>query len=195
MSQLFDEKGNVIPITWVRTGESVITQLKDEKKDGYSAVQVGFEPKKEKKVKKTEKGKGYKYLREYRLSASEDTELKEGDKRACIFSEGDLIKVVGITKAKGHQGVVKRWGFAKSIATHGTKHETRKGGSIGIMGAGKVFKGKKMEGRTGGKRSTVNNLKIVKVDKENNLIALKGAVPGNPKGLVEMRRTIPAKPR
>lgn len=194
MSQLFDEKGNVIPVTWVKTGENVITQVKNEEKDRYSAIQVGFEPKKEKKVKKTEKGKGYKYLREYKLPASENTELKEGDKiDASAFNEGDLIKIASISKAKGHQGVVKRWGFAKSIATHGTKHETRKGGSIGIMGVGKVFKGKKMEGRMGGERNTVNNLKIVKVDKENNLIALKGAVPGNPKGLVEIQRTASAK--
>lgn len=184
-SQVFDEKGNVIPVTWIEAGPCFITQLKAEKTDGYSALQLGFE-KKAKNVKKTEKGKEFKYLREQRTENSK--KFKLGDKiDNSIFKEGEFINVSGISKAKGFQGVVKRWGFAGQKKTHGTKHATRQPGSIGAGGPEKVLKGKKMAGRTGGRRVTVKNIEVVKIDRDKNLIAVKGAVPGRKGTLLEIR--------
>jgi len=181
MRQVFDEKGNQIPVTLIEAGPCYITQIKTKEKDKYKSVQVGF-IKKTKKIKKTEKGKEFKYLREFK-----DGEYKIGDKiDASIFQEGSIVKVSGISKGKGFAGVVKRWGFHGRPATHGTKHEERTGGSTGGSMPSRVVKGKKMAGHMGVARITVKNLKIVKVDKENNLLAVKGAVPGRKGVLLEI---------
>ena len=189
MSQLFDERGNVIPVTWIEAGPCFITQIKTREKNNYEAIQFGVN-KKEKKIKKTEKGKEFRWLREIRCSReqTENKELKIGDKiDTSIFKEGDIIKISGISKAKGFQGVVKRWGFHGAPKTHGTKHALRKGGSIGSTDSARVFKGRKMAGRMGGKRVTIKNLKIVKIDKDKNLIGIKGAIPGRRGTLLEIK--------
>jgi len=181
MTQVFDEKGNQIPVTLIEAGPCYITQIKTKEKDKYGAVQVGF-VKKTRKIKKAEKGKEFKYLREFK-----DGEYKMGDKiDASIFQEGNIVKVSGISKGKGFAGVVKRWGFHGRPATHGTKHEERTGGSTGSSAPSRVVKGKKMAGRMGAERVTLKDLKIVKVDKENNLLAVKGAVPGRKGTLLEI---------
>jgi len=184
MSQIFDKEGKVMPVSWVKAGPCFITQIKTREKDGYEAVQIGFLKKPSKKVKRTDKGKEFKYLREVRILKGDNQDLKIGQKiDVSVFSEGEKVKVSGVSKGKGFQGVVKRWKFAGAPKTHGTKHMLRMPGSIGQQGVERIFKGKKMAGRMGGERTTIKNLEIVKVDKEKNLIAVKGAIPG-PKGTV-----------
>jgi large subunit ribosomal protein L3 len=188
MSQLFNKEGDVEPVTWIEAGPCFVVRIKTKEKDGYNAIQVGFLEKKTEKVKKTEKKDKYKYLREVRSADIDQQTLKEGEKiDTSIFSEGDIVKISGTSKAKGFQGVVKRWGFAGAPKTHGTKHALRQPGSIGQQGLERVLKGKKMAGRTGGKRVTVKNLRIVKVDKEKNLIAVEGALPGRKGTNLEIR--------
>jgi len=187
MSQIFDEKGKVIPLTWVEAGPCFVTQIKTKEKDEYEAMQVGFIKKKTKHIKKTEKEKGFRYLREFQGATEENQKLKSGTKiDVTVFSEGDIVKISGLSKGKGFQGVVKRWGFAGLPKTHGTKHMLRMPGSIGQSGPERVFKGKKMAGRMGNKRMTVKNLKVIKIDKEKNLIGIKGAVPGAKGTLLEI---------
>lgn len=174
MSQIFDEKGRVIPVTLIEAGPCQVTQIKTKERDNYEAIQIGFKPAKK---------KSFRFLREFR-----DGEYKVGDKiDVSIFQEGDLVKVSGISKGKGFAGVVKRWGFAGRGASHGVKHEARAPGSIGSSFPERVIKGKKMPGRMGFERVTVRNLKVVKIDKENNLLAVKGAVPGRKGTLLEIR--------
>jgi len=176
MSQVFDEKGKLIPVTLVEAGPCQVLQIKTKEKDGYEAFQLGFI--KKKKSKKSEKGKDYKYLREFK----DGKDLKTGDKiDVSLFQEKDKVKVSGVSKGKGFQGGVKRWGFSGRNATHGVKHEHRTLGSVGFTGPQRVMPGKKMPGRMGSDQVTIKNMEVVKADKENNLLALKGAVPG-PKG-------------
>ena len=184
MSQLFDEKGNVIPVTLIEAGPCQVTQLKTKEKDGYQSVQVGFKKiEKKKKIKKPMKKKPFRFLREFK-----NGEHKVGEEiDVSIFQEGDLIKVSGITKGKGFAGAVKRWGFSGRNATHGVKHEHRTLGSVGTTGPQRVIKGKKMPGRLGFERITVKNLEVIKIDKENNLLAVRGAVPGRKGTLLEIR--------
>jgi len=184
MSQAWaEEEGKVVPVTLLEAGPCQVLQKKTEEKDGYLAVQLGF-VKKTKKVKKTEKGKEFRYIREIR----DGQDLKVGDNiDASIFQEDEIVKVSGFSKGKGFQGGVKRWGFSGRNATHGTKHEERTVGSVGTTGPQRVLKGKKLPGRMGFQRKTVKNLKIVKVDKDNNLIVVKGAVPGRRGTLLEIR--------
>ena len=184
MSQIFDKQGNIVPVTIIKAGPCFVTQIRDEKKDNYKAIQIGFKPLKDKKVKKPQKNKPYRYLREF---SDDVSKCKIGDKiDVNIFEEGDKIKVSGISKGKGFQGVVKRHGFSGGPASHGHRHVLRTPGSIGSAFPQKVFKGKKMPGRAGGKKITIKNLKIVVIDKENNLLAVKGAVSGSIGGLVEI---------
>jgi large subunit ribosomal protein L3 len=183
MGQSFDDQGKIIPVTWVQAGPCFVTQIKTKEKDTYDAVQIGF-VKKKKNVKKSEKGKEYKDLKETR---NKEQSLKKNDEiNISVFKEGDSVKISGISKAKGFQGVVKRWGFHGSSKTHGTKHTLRKPGSIGSTDPARVFKGKKMAGRMGGRKVTVNNLKIIKIEKEENLMAIKGAIPGKRGTLLEI---------
>jgi len=190
MSQIFDKDGKVIPVTLLEAGPCIVTQIKSKEKDGYEAVQIGFIEKK-KRVKKTEKGKEFRYLKEYNIQNTKYKiqDIKVGDKiDASVFQEGDMVKISGISKGKGFQGGVKRWGFkGHASATHGTKHEHRTLGSVGTSFPERVPKGRKMPGQTGRERATVKNLKIVQIDPKNNIIAVKGAVPGRKGTLLEIR--------
>lgn len=182
MSQIFDEKGNVVPITLIEAGPCTVTQIKTKEKP--EAIQIGFQKLKAKKVKKPQKQKPFRYLREFRGDTSKH---KVGEKiDVSVFQEGDIIKVSGISKGKGFQGAVKRWGFHGRGASHGVKHEARTLGSVGMSFPERVIKGRKMPGRLGSERVTIKNLEIVKIDKENNLLAVKGAVPGRKGILLEI---------
>jgi len=190
MSQIFDEDGNVVPVTLLKAGPCYVLQKKTSDKDGYSSFQIGFEKiTKKNKIKKPMKGKEYKYIRETRVENDEALkEAKTGDKiDASVFEKGDKVKVSSVSKAKGFQGGVKRWGFSGRGATHGVKHEHRTIGSIGSAYPQRVIKGRKMPGRMGGERVTVKNLEVAKIDLDNNMIALKGAVPGSRGTLVEIK--------
>lgn len=179
MTQMYDKDGNQTPVTLIEAGPCFVTQVKEKSKDNYEAVQVGFKKLEDKKIKKTQKGKPFKYLREFRIDELGIKNYEVGRKiDASIFQEGELVKISGISKGKGFAGVVKRWGFHGRPTTRGTKHEVRAPGSIGGATPHRVIKGHKMAGRMGGGRITTLNLKIVKIDLENNLLAVLGAVPG-----------------
>lgn len=190
MSQIFGEEGRVIPVTLVEVLPCRVVQMKIKEKDGYQAVQVGFGEIKEKKVKKPQKGHIKKAGLKNNFSGFmefKDVDLKVGDEiNISVFEEGDEVKVTGVSKGKGFQGVVKRHGFSGMPASHGTKHCLRAPGSIGSAWPQKVFKGKKMAGRMGFERVTVRGLRIAQVDKENGLLAVKGAVPGRKGTLLEI---------
>ncbi|OIO47799.1 MAG: 50S ribosomal protein L3 [Parcubacteria group bacterium CG1_02_40_82] len=195
MSQIFDEKGDVVPMTLVEAGPCFVTQIKNQEKDGYESVQIAFgEVKRVNKprdghLKKVQSSKFKvqsfgKYLKEFRAA---DSELKLGDEiNVSIFKEGDTIKVSGLTIGRGFTGVVKRHGFKGGPASHGQKHSLRAPGSIGATFPERVPKGRRMGGRYGGERVTVRGLKIAKVDAENNILAIKGAVPGKRGTLLEI---------
>lgn len=186
MSQVFDEKGNVVPITLVEAGPCEILQIKTKDKDGYEALQIGFQKiTKKKKIRKSQAKKPFRFVREFKDNIKDYKVGKIID--ASVFQEGDKVAVSGISKGKGFQGGVKRWGFAGRGASHGVKHEARTLGSVGSSFPERVIKGKKMPGRMGFERVTVKNLKIAKVDKENNLLAVKGALPGRRGTLLEIR--------
>jgi len=186
MSQIFNEKGNVMPVTLIEAGPCIVTQVKTKEKDVYTAIQIGFKKLKEKKIKKPQKQKPFKYLREFRGNI-DISKYKVGDNiDVAIFKERDKVSVSGTSKGKGFAGVVKRWGFHGRPRTRGTKHEERGPGSVGAATPSRVIKGIKMAGRMGGERVTVKNLKVIKVDKENNIIAVKGAIPGRKGILLEI---------
>jgi large subunit ribosomal protein L3 len=187
ISQIFNEKGEVIPVTLIEAGPVFITQIKTKEKDGYEAVQVGLDKiEKKKKLTKTKIKKPYYFLREFRIKNPEKYKL--GEKiDVSIFKEGEFVKVSGVSKGKGFQGVIKRHGFARRGASHGVKHEERTLGSVGASFPQRVWKGKKMPGRMGGERVTVRNLEVIKVEPEKNILAVKGAVPGKRGGLVQIR--------
>lgn len=186
MSQIF-KGGKVIPVTLIEAGPCFVTQIKKNEKDKYESVQIGFEQKKDKKIKKSEKGKGFHFLREFK-----DGEIKIADYELekkidlSVFTEGERIKISAISKGKGFQGGVKRWGFKGRNSTHGTKHESRTIGSVGRSGPEKVFKGKRMPGRMGADRVSIKNVEIIKIDSVNNLMAVKGAVQGRRGTLLEI---------
>jgi large subunit ribosomal protein L3 len=185
MSQIFTDDFKAVPVTLVEAGPCFVTQLKTKEKDGYLAVQIGFEKiEKKKKLTKSKAKKPFKVLREFRANP-EDFKIGQ-EITVSIFKEKEKVNVSAISKGKGFAGVVKRWGFHGKDATHGTKHEERAPGAIGATTPHRVLKGKKMAGRLGGERVTVKNLEIVKIDKENNILAIKGAIPGPKKGLVEI---------
>ena len=187
MSQMFDKDGNLIPVSLISAGPCYVLQKKNKEKEGYDALQIGFEKiEKKSKIKKTMKGKEYRYIKEEREVVKE--EVKNGDEiNVSIFNEGEEVKVSGMSKGKGFQGGVKRHGFSGRNATHGVKHEHRTIGSVGRRFPQHVQKGRKMPGRMVYEKVSVKNLKIMKSDKENNLLAVKGAVPGRNGGLLEIR--------
>ena len=194
MTQLFDANGNVVPVTVIEAGPCVISQKKTVENDGYDAVQVGFGDLKAAKVNKPMKGhfaKGdvapKKVLREFRFD--DCSAFNVGDIiKADVFAEGDRIDVTGTSKGKGYAGVIKRWNFSRLKMSHGTGPVARHGGSLGASSTpSRVMKGKKMAGHLGAERVTVQNLDVVKIDAENNIIAVKGAVPG-PKGSIVVIR-------
>lgn len=199
MTQIFDENGKVIPVTVVEAGPCVISQKKTVETDGYNAVQIGFGDIRPKLVNKPMKGHfdksdvaPKKVLKECRFD--DISAYNVGDIiKADIFENGEKVDVIGTSKGKGYAGVIKRWNFRRLKETHGTGPTVRKGGSIGACSdPSRVFKGKKMAGHLGAERVTVQNLKIAKVDSENNLIAIKGAVPGPNGGIVLIRDSVKA---
>ena len=199
MTQIFDEKGKVIPVTVIEAGPCVVTQKKTAENDGYEAVQVGFGDQKPQRLSKPLKGhfdKGgvapKKTLRELRLE--DISELNVGDLiKADIFEAGEHVDVTGVSKGKGYAGVIKRWNFHRLKETHGTGPVARHGGSNGpISDPSRVFKGVKMAGHLGAETVTVQNLVVALVDAENNLIAVKGAVPGPNGGIVTIRDSVKA---
>lgn len=183
MSRTFTEKGESIPVTLIEAGPCKVLQKKTEEKDGYQSVQLGFEQTKKNKEKKSAKDANFKYIREFLVTDYPDSEIID----ASFFEKGDKVKISGISKGKGFQGGVKRWGFAGASSSHGVKHNKRKIGSIGSAFPQRVIKGRKMPGRMGSDRITIKGLKIIDIDTEKNIIAVKGAVPGRRGTLLEIR--------
>ncbi len=190
MTQIFDEKGNMIPVTVIEAGPCVVVQKKTTENNGYGAVQVGYGDVKANRVTKPMGGHfkkadvaPKKVLKEFRLA--DTSAVNVGDiLKADIFAEGDFVDVVGKSKGKGTAGVIKRWNFGRLRESHGTGPVARHGGSLGVIDPARIFKGKKMAGHLGSERVTVQNLSVVKVDSENNLIAIKGSIPGPKGGIV-----------
>ena len=199
MTQIFDESGKVIPVTVIEAGPCVVTQKKTTEKDGYNAVQLGFEDVKESKLTKPELGHLKKaevalkkHLKEFRVEKA--AEMNVGDEiKASVFAVGDKVDVTGISKGHGYAGVIKRWNFQRLKETHGSGPVARHGGSNGACSSpSRVWKGLKMAGHLGAEKVTVQNLAVVKVDAENNLIAVKGAIPGPNGGTVVLRDSVKA---
>ena len=197
MTQIFDESGKVIPVTVIEAGPCVVVQKKTMENDGYEALQVGFGDLKPNKVNKPQKGhfaKGdvapKKTLKEFRYD--DCSVLNVGDIiKADTFAAGDMVDVTGTSKGKGYAGTIKRYGNASLKASHGTGPVARHAGSMsGCSDPSRIFKGKKMPGHMGAETVTVQNLEVVKVDAENNLIALKGAVPGPKHGIVTVINSV-----
>jgi len=193
MSQIFDEEGNVIPVTIIEAGPVTVTNIRTKEKNGYEAVQVGFLEKK-KNIKKPLLGqfkKAFQFLKEFRLDKikkEKDINFEIGQEiKAEIFRPGEKVNVSGISRGKGFQGVVKRHHFKGSPKSHGTKDRWRAPGSIGSTTPQRVVKGRRMAGRAGGRRITIKNLEIIKVEPEKNLLYLKGAVPGKRGTLLEIK--------
>ena len=195
MSRIFDDSGSVVPVTVLQMGPCAVIQIKTKNKDGYNAVQVGFDDKKERLVTKSELGhfKNSKQSPKAKLMefSNYESELKVGDVlSADLFVEGEYVDVTGVSKGKGFQGVVKRHGFAGvGQSTHGQHNRLRAPGSIGAASyPARVFKGMKMAGQTGNENVTVQNLKVVKVITEKNLIVLKGCVPGHKNSYLSIKK-------
>ena len=196
MSQIFTESGNVVPVTVIETGPCSITQLKTQERDGYVAVQLGFQEKKRNITKplqghfKRSGSAPTRHLREFSLEQAPEIGEEGTAIGADAFDVGELVDVSGITKGRGFAGVVRRHGFKGGPASHGsTSH--RQGGAIGqCADPSEVWKGRKMPGQMGAKRRSVQNLQVVRVDAEKNLIFIKGGVPGPNGGLVEVRKAI-----
>ncbi len=200
MTQIFDDKGNVIPVTVIEAGPCAVTQVKNNETDGYEAVQLGFITKKEKKVSKPEAGlakktgvAAKKHLKEFRLD--DISGYKVGDTvTADLFSAGEKVDVTGITKGRGYTGSVKRWNNATLRMTHGTGPIHRQPGSMGANSTpSRIYKNKHMAGQYGNEQVTVLNLEIAKIDAEKNIIAVKGAIPGARGGIVFIRNTVKSK--
>lgn len=200
MTQIFDDNGNVIPVTVVEAGPCTVVQKKTVENDGYEAVQVGFGEVKINRVNKPQAGHfkkadvaPKKVLKEFRLA--DTSALNVGDiLKADVFAVGDRVDVVGTSKGKGTAGAIKRWNFSRLKETHGSGPVARHAGSLGACSdPSRVFKGKKLAGHLGAERVTVQNLDIVKVDAENNLIAVKGAIPGPKGGIVVLADTVKSK--
>lgn len=212
MTQIFNADGVLVPVTVLEAGPCVVTQIKTVENDGYSAVQVGFGDKKEKVVEKDANGKksvahrhgvnkaqmghfkkagvsGKRFVREFKFENADEYNLAD-EIKADIFAEGDKVDVTAISKGKGFQGAIKRHGQSRGPMAHGSKYHRHAGSNGACSDPSKVFKGKRMPGQMGGKKITVQNLEIVKVDVENNLLLVKGAVPGPKKSMVTIKETV-----
>ena len=199
MTQIFDEKGNVIPVTVIECGPCVVAQKKTAEKDGYDAIQLGFMDAKAKHMTKAEQGhfaknglQIKKHLKEFRYE--DCSQYNVGDVITVdTFAAGEKVDITGMTKGHGYSGVVKRWTCHKLRMTHGVGPVHRQPGSMGANSSpSRIFKNKKMAGQYGNEQVTVQNLKVVKIDSENNLIAVKGAVPGAKNGIVFVRNSVKA---
>jgi large subunit ribosomal protein L3 len=198
MTQIFDENGNVIPVTVIEAGPCTVVQKKTVETDGYAAVQLGFEDVSEKHVTKPEAGhfkkagvSAKRHLKEFRLENAAD--MNPGDVVAAdTFAAGDKVDITGITKGRGYTGAIKRWNLHMLGKTHGIGPIHRQSGSMGVIDPARIFKNKKMAGQYGNEQVTVLNLEVVKVDAEKNLIAVKGAIPGARGGIVFLRDSVKA---
>lgn len=197
MTQVFAENGDLIPVTVVEALPNVVLQKKTIETDGYEAVQLGFEDKREKLVNKPEKGHAAKanttpkrFIREFRGVNLDELEVGQ-EVKVDIFAEGDLVDVTGISKGKGFQGSIKRHGQGRGPMSHGSRYH-RRPGSMGPIAPNRVVKGKALPGRMGGEQVTVQNLEIVKVDVERNLLLIKGNVPGAKKALLKIKSAVKA---
>ena len=198
MTQIFDEKGNVIPVTLIEAGPCVVAQRKTTENDGYEAVQLGFMEAKAKHVRKPRAGHfakngltAKKHLKEFRFA--DCTQYNVGDVITVdTFAAGDKVDVTGMTKGHGYSGVVKRWNHHKLRMTHGVGPVHRQPGSMGSIDPARIFKNHKMPGQYGNEQVTVQNLRVVKIDSERNIIAIKGAIPGAKGGIVFIRDSVKA---
>ena len=198
MTQIFNEDGVLTPVTVLQAGPCVVTQVKTVENDGYSAVQVGFVDKREKLVNKPMKGQfdkagvSYKrFVREFRFEDAESYEVAQ-EIKADIFTAGEKVDATAISKGKGFQGAIKRHGQHRGPMTHGSKFHRHAGSNGAASDPSKVFKGKKMPGHMGSKKITIQNLEVVRVDAENNLLLVKGSVPGPKKSLVTIKEAVKA---
>lgn len=197
MTQLFEENGNVVPVTVILAGPCPVVQKKTAETDGYDAVQLGFEDIEERKLNKPELGhfkkavvSGKRHLKEFRLEDAAGMEVGQVV-TADTFAAGDAVDVTGFTKGRGYSGVIKRWGCHRLRMSHGTGPVHRQPGSMGANSSpSRIFKNKKMAGQYGHEKVTILNLSVVKVDAENNLIAVRGAVPGPKGGIVSLRDSV-----
>lgn len=197
MTQVFADDGRAMAVTVIEAGPCVVVKKRTPETDGYSAIQVGFSGIKDKKVNRPDRGqftkaqvKPTRWLREYRVEDANQYEIGQ-EIKADLFQEGDLIDVTGVSKGKGFAGGIKRHNFNRGPMGHGSKYH-RRSGSLGAKGPARVFKGRKMPGRLGGERVTVQRLKIVKVYPEKNIILVQGAVPGPRKGLLSIKNSVKA---
>ena len=198
MTQIFDQKGNVIPVTLIEAGPCAVAQKKTIENDGYNAVQLAFEDVKKKNVNKAQLGHFAKagispkrHLKEFRL---DDCSALEAGSVVTVdtFAEGEKVDITGITKGHGYTGAIKRWNLHKLRMTHGVGPVHRQSGSMGVIDPARIFKNKKMAGQYGNEQVTILNLVAVKIDAEKNLIAVKGAVPGAKGGIVFIRDSVKA---
>ena len=197
MTQIFDEKGNVIPVTLIEAGPCAVAQKKTVENDGYNALQLAYGDKKEKLVNRAQAGhfkkagiSAKRYLKEFRL---EDCSANVGDVISVdTFAAGEKVDITGITKGRGYTGAIKRWNLHMLGKTHGIGPIHRQSGSMGVIDPARIFKNKKMAGQYGNEQVTVLNLVVVKIDTEKNLIAVKGAVPGAKGGIVFIRDSVKA---
>jgi large subunit ribosomal protein L3 len=187
MTQVFDKQGTVIPVTVIQAGPCYVTQVRNAKRDGYVSIQLGYGETKPKRLTKGQLGHlqkadlpALRHLREFRLADNDKIAVEEGQEiKVDVFEQGELVDVIGISKGRGHAGTIKRHGFSRGPKTHGQSDRMRSPGSIGMCATpGRTLKGKKMAGRMGNDRVTVQNVALVVVDAENNLLAVKGSVPG-----------------
>ena len=198
MTQIFNEDGVLTPVTVLQAGPCVVTQVKTVENDGYSAVQVGFGEKREKLVNKPLKGQfdkagvSYKrFLREFKFDNAEEYQLGQ-EIKADIFAAGDKIDATATSKGKGFQGAIKRHGQSRGPMAHGSKFHRHAGSNGACSDPSRVFKGKGMPGQMGNKKVTIQNLEVVRVDVENNVILVKGCVPGPKKSLITIKETVKA---
>ncbi|MDQ7030239.1 MAG: 50S ribosomal protein L3 [Ardenticatenia bacterium] len=202
MTQIFDENGEVVPVTVIQAGPCYVTQVRTEERDGYRAIQLGFEEVTKKRLNKPELGHLEKagvpplrYLREFPLDDGEEFEVGQRID-VSIFQQGDLVDVTGYSKGRGFAGTIKRHGFRRQPKTHGQSDRERAPGAISAgTDPGRVFKGQRMAGRMGNRRVTIQNLKVMLVDPERNLLAVKGAVPGARNGLLIIREAVKVRER
>jgi len=198
MTQVFTEAGNVVPVTVVEAGPMFVTQIKTVETDGYNAVQVGFENKKQNHIIKPEKGHFekagvavMKYVQEFRVEDPSAYSIGQ-EIKVDAFEIGQSVDVTGTSKGKGHAGVIKKWNNSRGPMSHGSKHRRRPGSIGNASYPGRVIKGMKMSGQLGNTTSTVQNLEVVSVDVERNLLLIKGAIPGPKKGIVTVRESVKA---
>jgi len=194
MTQVFDDKGRVVPVTVIQAGPCVVIQKRTPEKDGYEAIQVGFEPIPEHKVNKPLRGHfakagvpPFRYVRELRVEVK-DYQVGQ-EIKADIFQPGERVDVTGISKGKGFAGGIKRHGFARGPMAHGSKYH-RRPGSLGAKGVARVFRGRKLPGHLGARRVTVQGLEVIKSDPERHLLLVKGSVPGPRKGLLVIKSSV-----